>query len=210
MDYILQSEFADFPASFPFWTKPGLHLSNLESLENFLPLQDRALQLCYSYVDHGSYFFRPIKTDELVSRLCPSVYDAVASRKQFGVMKNDPGYPHTLATLYFVFALGALLDLTLEPYNPEAERYYDLGRAALSMRQVYDSPNLDSVRAVGLMATYHSLAGKKYTRESAVRQRVPLLSTCLILCPQWCLMSIAAKISQTVSHYPPCLFVVRI
>ena len=54
------------------------------------------------------------------------------------------------------------------PYNSEAERYYDLGRAALSLRAVYDSPNMDSVQAIGLMATYHSLAGKRYSRDSAV------------------------------------------
>lgn len=76
--------------------------------------------------------------------------------------------PHALALAFFVFALGALLDLNLPPYNAEAEHYYDLGRASLSLRVVFDSPQVDTVRAIGLMATYHSLGSKRYTRDSAV------------------------------------------
>ncbi|KAF9460589.1 hypothetical protein BDZ94DRAFT_1299782 [Collybia nuda] len=92
----------------------------------------------------------------------------------------DSMSPHALATLFFVFALGALLDLDLPPYNAEAELYYDLGRAALGLRPVVESPQLDTVQAMGLMATYHSLAGKKYSRDSA-----------------WCVMSFVAKLAQS-------------
>ena len=45
---------------------------------------------------------------------------------------------------------------------------------------MFDFPSIRSVQAVGLMATYHSLAGKKYSRDSA-----------------WGLMSLAAKLSQS-------------
>ena len=160
---------------FPFSSKSRPNVHGLELIEAFLPPHERASQLCKSYIDHASYFFRPIKPDELVEGLFPMIYSGVATRRQAkanddneGVFSVDNGTPHALATLYFIFALGALLDLNRPPYNLEAERYYDLGRAALSLRTVYDSPNMDSVTAMGLMATYHSLAGKKYTRDSAV------------------------------------------
>jgi hypothetical protein len=159
---------------FPFTAKGRPNNNGLHHLETFLPSQERARQLCHSYTNHATFFFRPIKSEELLDVLFPSIYNGMANRKQNasegGVNDDyvDFNTPHALATLYFVFALGCLLDLTRMPYNSEAERYYDLGRAALSLRAVYDSPNMDSVQAIGLMATYHSLAGKRYSRDSAV------------------------------------------
>ncbi|KDR81167.1 hypothetical protein GALMADRAFT_222679 [Galerina marginata CBS 339.88] len=170
---------------FPFANKGRPTNQGLELIETFLPTFDLASKLCDSYIQHGSYFFRPIKADDLLNGLFPSVYNRILARTQTVPQPQpaDKEYdsPHALATLCFVFALGCLLDLTRMPYNSEAERYYDLGRAALSLRPVYDSPNMDSVQAMGLMATYHSLAGKKYSRDSA-----------------WCVMSFAAKLAQSV------------
>ncbi|KIM39486.1 hypothetical protein M413DRAFT_446984 [Hebeloma cylindrosporum] len=172
---------------FPFTAKGRPNNTGLGLLETFLPSQERARQLCDSYTNHATYFFRPIKSEELLDVLFPSIYNGMANRKQNAsarVVNDDHvdfNTPHALATLYFVFALGCLLDLTRMPYNSEAERYYDLGRAALSLRAVYDSPNMDSVQAMGLMATYHSLAGKRYSRDSA-----------------WCIMSFAAKLAQSI------------
>lgn len=90
--------------------------------------------------------------------------------------------PHLLAVLFFVLAVGALVDLTLPPYSAEAEKYYRLGRAALSLRSVFDSPEIETVQAVTLMAAYHSLASQRYTIESA-----------------WSLASLATKLAQSVS-----------
>ncbi|KAF8962407.1 hypothetical protein BDZ97DRAFT_1824910 [Flammula alnicola] len=173
---------------FPFTAKGRPNTSGLELLETFLPSRERASQLCDSFTNHAAYFFRPIKSDELLNVLLPSIYDRIATRKEDGPTNSerehgplDSDIPHALATLYFIFALGCLLDIQLPPFSSEAEKYYDLGRASLSLRAVYDSPNMYSVQAMGLMATYHSLAGKKYTRDSA-----------------WCVMSFAAKLAQSV------------
>jgi hypothetical protein len=130
----------------------------LERLRIFLPEYDRATELCESYIAHAALFFRPIRRDELLNSLLVSVY----------VPSANDGAPHALSALFFILALGALLDLQLPPFNAEAERYYGLGRAALGLRAVYHSPLVDTVRAIGLMATYHSLGGKKYSRDSAV------------------------------------------
>jgi hypothetical protein len=152
-----------------------LDLHALHLLEKSFPLQGPASQLCKQYLDHAAYFFRPIKGDELLGELLPSVYGVIASHEHPSTddADVDVGYTQSLATLFFIFSLGALLDLTLTPYNAEAEKYYELGRASLSLHPVYNSPNLESVRAIGLMATYHSFAGRKYTRDSAVRQFIP-------------------------------------
>ena len=168
--------------SFPFNSKTRPNANKLELLETFLPSMDTALHLCTSYIDHATFFFRPIKGDELFDTLLPGIYNAAAGRRAARLdATSSPGFdideghsnmkrstPHALASLYFIFALGALLDLNRPPFNSEAERFCDLGRAGLSLRSVYESANMDTVQAMGLMATYHTLAGKKYSRDSAV------------------------------------------
>ncbi|KAJ7689582.1 fungal-specific transcription factor domain-containing protein [Mycena rosella] len=146
--------------------------AKLQHILTLLPPYARATALCADYLAHGSLFFRPIKRDELLGPFLQSIY---------APEDDSSTEPHALATLFFVLALGALLDLRLPPYNTEAERFYGAGRAALGLRAAYDSPLVDTVRAIGLMATYHSLAGKSYSRDSA-----------------WCLMSLAAKLAQSI------------
>ena len=112
-------------------------------------------------------------------------------------MELEQGNSHALAVCFFIFALGALFDVNLPPYNGEAERYYDLGRAALSAKAVYDSPSIETVQSIGLMATYHTLAGRKYSRDSAVSYP-PTLRDVSLTAYKWCLMSLAAKLAQSV------------
>ncbi|KAF8888044.1 fungal-specific transcription factor domain-containing protein [Infundibulicybe gibba] len=190
----LPPELENLANLFPFTKKGRPNTNSLDLLESFLPSHERAWSLGESYLKHGGYFFRPIKRDELMNSFLPDIYRRASVRSQTRVTADaspgaddesegsvDSSSPHALATLYFLFALGALLDLNLPPYNAEAEHYYDLGRAALSLRVVFDSPQVDTVQAMGLMATYHSLAGKKYSRDSA-----------------WCVASFASKLAQSV------------
>ncbi|KAF8991168.1 fungal-specific transcription factor domain-containing protein [Cyathus striatus] len=186
---------------FPFTTKHRRNSSSLEQLESLLPSHERAVQLCELYIDHATLFFRPIKRDELLGRLLPSVYETAAQRIKNRITTTadspssdfsspspsshssdeeiDNTTPHTLASLFFILALGALFDLNLGAFNAEAEHFYNLGRAAMSLRTVFDSPSLATVRALGLMACYCSLGGWKCSRDSA-----------------WCIMSFAAKVAN--------------
>ncbi|KAF8204406.1 fungal-specific transcription factor domain-containing protein [Mycena galopus ATCC 62051] len=150
--------------------------SKLRHIRTLLPPYARAVELCEAYLGHGALFFRPIKRDELLGPFLQGIYAPDATEGD-----GDSDAPHALATLFFTLALGALLDLRLPPYSAEAERFYGAGRSALGLHAVYDSPLVDTVRAIGLMATYHTHAGKKYSRNSA-----------------WCLMSIAAKLAQSI------------
>jgi len=67
-------------------------------------------------------------------------------------------------------ALGSLFDRNSPAFNAQADSLYDLGRTCLSLRPIMESPQFDTVRAVGLLATYSSMAGKRYSREIAVRR----------------------------------------
>lgn len=150
--------------------------AKLLHIQSLLPSYARAVELTELYILHGALFFRPMKRDELFGPFLQSIYAPA---------EGSDVNPHALASLFFILALASLLDLRLPPYNAQAEYFYGAGRAALGLRAVYDSPLVDTVRAVGLMATYHTLAGKKYSRDSA-----------------WCLMSIAAKLAQSVRIAP--------
>ncbi|KAJ7593118.1 fungal-specific transcription factor domain-containing protein [Mycena floridula] len=195
---------------FPFTKTISSSELALETIESYLPKQERALALCNSYLDHASLFFRPIKKDELFEEFMPNIYAAAAWRaKARAESANQPSpavsdnttsnstnsshkptdnsSAHAVATLYFLFGLGALFDLNLPECSAEAEHYFDLGRAALGLRPVLDSPQVSTIRAVGLLATFRSIAAKKYTRSSA-----------------WCAMSLATKLAQSIGlHRDP-------
>jgi len=189
---------------FPFPAKNRPNLDLLTFLENFLPPMDLARALSDSYLRHAAYLFRPMKRSEVMDALLPTLYEGAAARKREGSPSAsspssgsssdddqslrrstiDSWTPHALATAFFIFALGALLDPNKRPYNEEAEKWYDLGRSSMSLRTVWDQPAMETICAMGLMATYHSLGGKKYSRDSA-----------------WGIMSSAAKLGQSVGIF---------
>ncbi|KAI0332685.1 hypothetical protein GY45DRAFT_1432896 [Cubamyces sp. BRFM 1775] len=157
----------------------------LEKLEAHLPPQPRAWALCETFLEHLSWWCRPIKRDELIDDILVPIYNCVKDPTRNTYHKDagpeDGRCPHLLAVLFFVFALGSLVDLTLQPCSAEAELYYRLGRAALSMRSVFDSPELETVQALVLMGEYHSLCIQRYSIESA-----------------WRIISLASKVAQSV------------
>lgn len=157
----------------------------MDKLESYLPPQPRAWALCETYLEQFTWWFRPIKREELINEILIPIYKSVADPTKFAYHRKADSEssrcPHLLAVLYMVLAVGALVDLTLPACSAEAEKYYRLGRSALSMRSVFDSPELETVQAVGLMAGYHSLCSSRYTLESA-----------------WSLASLASKLAQSV------------
>lgn len=183
----ITAELQSVAFTFPFTPTPEGIDTILDKLESYLPPQPRAWALCETYLEQFSWWFRPIKRDELINEILIPVYRTVNDPHKFSYHRrgdNDAGRcPHLLATLFLVLAVGAVVDLTLPPFSAEAEKYYRLGRAALALRSVFDSPELETVQAVGLMASYHSLCTNRYSLESA-----------------WSLISLASKLAQSVSH----------
>ncbi len=62
--------------------------------------------------------------------------------------ERAPMDAHQLAVLCFVLALGTLLDLEKPSLSAEAMRYYQLGRAALSVDSVLESQSIPAIQAV--------------------------------------------------------------
>ncbi|KAG6891283.1 hypothetical protein C0992_009475 [Termitomyces sp. T32_za158] len=176
-------EISQLSSSFPFTapTSSEKYERALDVLFGYLPSQPRAWSLCETYMEHASWAFRPMKRDEIIDETLSPIYKSMKERRS----TDSPGphiiFPHKLAVLFLVFALGALVDLTLEPYNVESDTYYHLSRACLSLRSIFESPEITTVQAVVLMASYHGLGGKRYTTDSV-----------------WSLTSLGCKLAQSI------------
>lgn len=179
-------EVSRLSAAFPFGSEENLD-KQLEFLFDQLPAEPRAWTLCETYMEQATWAFRPIKREELIDEILSPIYKVVKDKSATGSYMLNNVSAHKLAVMFHVFSLGALVDLTLEPCehslsptvlatynieilsgNKEADLYHHLGRACLSLRSVFDSPEIATVQAVLLMASYHGNAGKRYTMDSSV------------------------------------------
>lgn len=159
----------------------GKQTELLDALLDLLPEYPRATTLCETYLENSAWVFRPITREELIDETLAPVYAFAQGRKK-EVSDTGEISPHTLAVLYMVFAHGALTDLTLPPYNIEAENCFHLGRLALSLHPVYDLPTTQTLQALCLMAFYYANHGRHPTLDSA-----------------WSILALANKLAQSVS-----------
>ncbi|EAU84699.2 hypothetical protein CC1G_00218 [Coprinopsis cinerea okayama7 len=181
-------------------TEVSVHIARILSTEgNFekamdilfdhLPEQPRAWALCETYLEQAAWASKPIKRDEVIEDILSPTYKALKTRHSSDAPVASFS-PHKLSVLYMIFAIGALVDLTLEPCSKEAENYYYLSRACLSLRSVFDSPEVSTVQALLLMGGYHGWAGTRYTVDSS-----------------WGLVSLASKTAQSLGlHRDPSRF----
>lgn len=134
--------------------------------------------------------FHIVSRQQLVHELIPTVYKQ--TRVSYG--------PHELALMLIVLGIGALVDLELDPYNLEAQHYYRLARAAVSLQPVlgqqsivtvkvrraccnHPFPNVFLLKVIHLMSIYNGMSGKESNLEQSyilldlacqVALRVPL------------------------------------
>ena len=86
--------------------------------------------------------YTPIPEAEFEETIFSRVYDQR--------METDPAPmdSHRLAVLCLVLGLGALLDLEKTSLSAEAMRYYQLGRAALSLDSILESQSIPAIQAL--------------------------------------------------------------
>ncbi|KAF9263295.1 hypothetical protein L218DRAFT_1077293 [Marasmius fiardii PR-910] len=179
----VSKEVAQLSYSFPFnggtWDVPH----SLGMILSFLPSKLRAWSLCETYLIQGTMTSKVILRDELIDEILTPVYRYVESLDPNGSLMSDededaiPISPHRLAILFFVFAIGSLLDLTIPPYSVEAENFFELGRACLSLRTVFASLEIGTVQALALASLYHSHGGPRFSPETS-----------------WCIMGLCARL----------------
>lgn len=58
-------------------------------------------------------------------------------------------------------AIGALVDEQLPPYNLEAQHYYQLVQAAVSIQKLLVEESLTTVKVLHLMSIYNGMSGRE-------------------------------------------------
>jgi hypothetical protein len=66
-------------------------------------------------MEHSAWKFDPLRRDQLVDEVLTPIYKALKEHNSTGIYNTSRLSAHHFAALYFVFAIGATLDLTLEP-----------------------------------------------------------------------------------------------
>lgn len=130
----LSLEMARLSNAFPFGTEGNVDKA-MDLLYSHLPSQPRAWSLCETYMEHAAWVFRPLKRDEIIDDVLSPIYKAQKERQASGSIPTHNISSHRLAILFLVFALGALVDLTLEPC--ESSCLYDF---AFTFMNTSESP----------------------------------------------------------------------
>ncbi|PCH44571.1 hypothetical protein WOLCODRAFT_26864 [Wolfiporia cocos MD-104 SS10] len=147
-----------FSEAFPF-TPLGPPTAVYELVESHLPPYDRARRLAELYLEHAAWVFRGISHQQVMDEMLPFFY-----KRYHGGLGADPSVqvdysgPHDLALVFFIFAIGALVDFDQEPYNSEAEHYDQLARAAFCLKPAWAKPGLTTIQALHLSSIYCGMA----------------------------------------------------
>lgn len=89
--------------------------------------------------------YNPISTEVFDAQVYSMFYGSSASAN---LIQGDQSFGERLALMFMVLAIGSLMDTTLAAYNLEAEKYYQLARAALFHSSILDAPTLHVVQAL--------------------------------------------------------------
>ncbi|KAK7031348.1 putative transcriptional regulatory protein C1F7.11c [Favolaschia claudopus] len=158
--------------SFPFTaniSKVGQDLR--QNILNLLPRTPMAERFCDVYYSHAAWMYTPINKSDFYETIFRPTYEP--SHGSYGTLSS-----HNLAVLYMVLALGTLMDLDMPAHSPEATEYYQLGRSALAIDSVLDSPSIAGIQAMVLMCHYMFWAD--------------------IEAPRWVLMGLVVKLAHSI------------
>lgn len=122
--------------AFPF-TPPNVPVKSVQAgIETYLPTVERAEALQDIFCQKLSWLHRIVPRQRLEEELIPVIY------------KQAPGDygPHELSILLVVFALAALVDVSLPPCNVEAQHYHYLARASLTLQPVIGQQSMSTAK----------------------------------------------------------------
>ncbi|RXW22261.1 hypothetical protein EST38_g3612 [Candolleomyces aberdarensis] len=100
------------------------------------------------------------------------------------------GNAHDLALLFVIFCFGSLTDMAMPPApdNTEAEHYYQLTKACLTIEPVLERPpSVSTIQTLSLMAIYEGLSAKENSIECT-----------------WALFGMATKLAQSIGLHRDC------
>ncbi|OCB89544.1 hypothetical protein A7U60_g3236 [Sanghuangporus baumii] len=165
------------PAIFPF--KPlFLPAEEIQAqIEDKLPSYERGSALIEAYLENISWLVRMVDREQLMEELMPQIYRR--KRPGLGSASHETRrtHPHVLALLLAVFATGAVADLTLPPWNEEADLYYHLSWTAMGLESLFNGTNLYTIQALAVLGGYDIFSCRRTSLENSWK----IVSFCLSL-----------------------------
>ncbi|KAH8830894.1 hypothetical protein DL96DRAFT_1707686 [Flagelloscypha sp. PMI_526] len=155
--------------------------SSLSSVIRHFPGRLKASSLCELYTEQYAWSCTPVLRDELMDEFLVPTYKILEAINDPADTPTTALHPHRCAVLFLVFALGSWVDLTQVNYWEDADKYYHLARACLTMQSIFEAPECATVQAIALLSSYSDIRGH--------------LSS-MTLHPGWTLLSLASKIAQ--------------
>ncbi|OCB85402.1 hypothetical protein A7U60_g7410 [Sanghuangporus baumii] len=163
------------PLASPAMTLPGetfpftpLYLpadEMLAQIEGKLPSFERASALVEAYLENTTWLIRIVDREQIMEELIPQIYRRRQNAGNSGTGETQSTDPHALALLLAIFACGAVADLTLPPWNEEADLYYHLASTAIGLRSVFDGTSLHTVQALAVLGSYDIFSCRKNSLE---------------------------------------------
>ncbi|KAF7970145.1 hypothetical protein HWV62_24922 [Athelia sp. TMB] len=182
---------AMFPMDLGSASDPQTFAKGHDMLLSHLPSNPRAWSLLEAYMENASWVFQPLRREHLIADILTPIYSAKKERENAIPGKEQTMVsPHKFAVLFLILALGANMDFTLPLNNAEEAEYHHYACAAMALRSVFDTPTMETVQALLLMAHYRHSAGERYTRDCS-----------------WALVGLACKLAQAslTLGRPPCI-----
>ncbi|KAF8639131.1 hypothetical protein AX17_001621 [Amanita inopinata Kibby_2008] len=169
-------------------------------IATYLPPWDEAWRLSQLYLEQAPWFFGAVTRRQLVEETLPLWYeeaprpppvpDYSMEDKMSATTVQHTKTAHELALLFMVFCFGAVTDMELSPApeNAEAEQFYLLTKAALTLEPIFDRPpSVSMVQALCLMAIYEGMCSRENSIETT-----------------WALFGLATKLAQSVGLHRDC------
>lgn len=92
-----------------------------------------------TFVADNSSRYNPLHRQSFYDDIFTPLYD---------LSQTKPVTSHALSVAFGVLALGALVDIDREPYDPEAEKFHYLARAALAVESCLENTTINAVQAL--------------------------------------------------------------
>ena len=129
--------------------------------------------------------YTPIFEQDFKEQIFSLFYESNSTAEQ------DPLEAHKLALLFFVFAMGKLTDpRTRDLSTQESMKYFQIGRAALTLNQSLETPSVPLLQGLLLMCHFMFLANIESSR--------------------WLTMGVVVKLSQSVGFLQPLVLCIRV
>lgn len=168
-----------FSSAFPF-TPLGQPSDVQDMIETtHLPPLDTALTLADTYVSQVAWLFRGLTKGQVIDDMLPTIY-----KQKDPEPGEEYGGPHDLALIFMVFAIGSLIGQDVGHSSAQAEHYYQIARAALSLQPVLEKPSLVTIQSLHLVGIYTAMSGSDRSDSSMEMA--------------WSCTTLAAHLSQTV------------